>query len=195
METKKLAICAAVAALIVQGCSKDKEASPEVSEATAGGDAVAEAPATNKNIVETAQEAGQFNTLVQAVQAAGLADTLAGNGPYTVFAPTDEAFASLPEGTLESLLLPENKDKLTKILTFHIVEGNVTSDQVVGLSSAQTLEGGELSIAVDGADVKVGGADVVQADIPCSNGVIHVVNTVLMPAEGGAEAPVEGTEG
>lgn len=130
-------------------------------------------------IVETAVAAGNFTTLVAAVQAAGLVDTLNGDGPFTVFAPDDAAFAKLPEGTVESLL--NDIPHLTKILTYHVVPGAVHAADVAGLSSAKTVEGSELTF--DTSDgVKVNGATVVQADINASNGVIHVIDTVLIPA-------------
>lgn len=131
-----------------------------------------------KDIVDTAVAAGSFKTLVQAVQAAGLVETLKGAGPFTVFAPTDEAFARLPKGSLEALLA--DKAKLSAVLTYHVVPGNVTAADVVKLSTAQTVQGGTLRVDASNG-VKVDGATVVKADIACSNGVIHVIDTVLMP--------------
>ena len=133
----------------------------------------------SKNIVETAREAGSFTTLLAAVDAAGLGDTLADGGPFTVFAPTDEAFAKLPPGTVESLL--RDPARLTDVLTYHVVPGRVTAAQVVGLESATTVQGGELPIETNGG-VHVGGASVVSADIEAGNGVIHVIDRVLLPA-------------
>ena len=133
------------------------------------------------NIVETAVAAGSFDTLVAAVQAADLVDTLSGAGPFTVFAPTDAAFAALPDGTVESLLLPENKDQLVAILTYHVVPGRVTSDQVTGLSKATTVQGADLDISVDNGVVMINDAKVVTADVEASNGVIHVIDSVLLP--------------
>lgn len=133
-------------------------------------------------IVEVAAANGSFQTLVKAVQAAGLAETLSGEGPFTVFAPTDEAFSKLPEGTLEQLL--EDKERLTQILTYHVVPGRVTADQVQGIDSAETVAGGALSIRTEYGSVKVGDATVVQADVMASNGVIHVIDTVLLPDQG-----------
>jgi uncharacterized surface protein with fasciclin (FAS1) repeats len=134
------------------------------------------------DIVDTAVKAGSFKTLVTAVRAAGLADTLKGKGPFTVFAPTDEAFAKLPEGTIETLLKPENKDKLVAILTYHVVAGNVKAADVMKLRSVETVLG--QTVAIDAADgVKVNNANVVKADIDCGNGVIHVIDTVLLPSE------------
>ncbi|MBO9436608.1 fasciclin domain-containing protein [Ruegeria sp. R13_0] len=133
------------------------------------------------DIVDTAVSAGSFTTLVAAVQAAGLVDTLKGNGPFTVFAPTDEAFAALPEGTVESLLLPENKDKLVEILTYHVVPAKVMSGDIAGKrAKVLTVQGDRLSVNAKNG-VRVNGADVVQADIEASNGVIHVVDEVILP--------------
>lgn len=133
------------------------------------------------DIVDTAIAAGNFKTLVAAVQAAGLVDTLKGAGPFTVFAPTDEAFAKLPAGTVEDLLKPENKDKLVAILTYHVVPGKVMAADVAGKETmAKSVQGGE--ITVNGTNgVKVDGATVVQADIVADNGVIHVIDAVIMP--------------
>lgn len=133
-----------------------------------------------KDIVDTAVEAGSFTTLVAAVQAAGLVDTLKGDGPFTVFAPTDEAFAALPEGTVADLLKPENKDKLTAILTYHVVAGKVMSGDLSNDMMAETVQGGKVTIMTEGG-VTVDGANVVTADIETSNGVIHVIDGVIMP--------------
>jgi uncharacterized surface protein with fasciclin (FAS1) repeats len=132
------------------------------------------------DIVDTAVSAGSFNTLVAAVQAAGLVDTLKGEGPFTVFAPTDDAFAKLPEGTVESLLLEENKDQLVAILTYHVVAGSVMAADVVKLDSATTLQGGDVAIKVVDGKVMINDATVVTADIKTSNGVIHVIDTVIL---------------
>ncbi len=134
-----------------------------------------------KDIVETAVSAGSFNTLAAALEAAGLVDTLKGDGPFTVFAPTDEAFAKLPAGTVENLLKPENKDQLVKVLTYHVVPGIVSSKQVVKLESARTVEGQSVKIAVNGGSVMIDNAKVVKADVAASNGVIHVIDTVILP--------------
>jgi uncharacterized surface protein with fasciclin (FAS1) repeats len=134
------------------------------------------------DIVDTAVNAGSFKTLAAALQAAGLVDTLKGKGPFTVFAPTDEAFAKLPAGTVETLLKPENKAKLTAILTYHVVSGSVKAADVVKLTSAKTVQG--QTVAIDASEgVKINNAKVVKADIETSNGVIHVIDTVLMPKE------------
>jgi len=138
--------------------------------------------AAEKTIVETAVESGSFNTLVKAVQAAGLAETLSGEGPFTVFAPTDEAFETLPEGTLQSLLAADAKDQLTGVLTYHVVPGKVLAAQVVDLDGAQTVNGQRVQISAGESGVQVDGANVVQTDIECSNGVIHVIDAVLLPA-------------
>jgi uncharacterized surface protein with fasciclin (FAS1) repeats len=132
-------------------------------------------------IVETAVAAGSFNTLVAAVKAAGLVDTLSGPGPFTVLAPTDDAFAKVPSATLDSLLKPEGKEQLVKILTYHVIPGKVLSSQVVKLTSAKTVEGQD--VAIDASNgVKINNATVVKADIECDNGVIHVIDTVLLPS-------------
>lgn len=143
-------------------------------------DTPTEAP-VQADIVDTAIQAGSFNTLVAAVQAAGLEDTLRSEGPFTVFAPTDAAFAKLPAGTVESLLLPENKPKLVSILTYHVLSGAVLSTDIAGKSlNVATFEGSMVSIdATNG--VKINNASVVAADIATSNGVIHVIDTVIMP--------------
>ena len=132
-----------------------------------------------KNIVETAIDAGSFKTLVAAVEAAGLVDTLISDGPFTVFAPTDEAFAKLPKGTVESLL--KDKAKLTSILTYHVVSGKVMSKDVMNLKKATTVQGQDINIDTE-SGVKVNNANVVKADIETSNGVIHVIDTVILPA-------------
>ena len=131
-----------------------------------------------KNLVETAIEAGNFKTLIKAVQEAGLVDTLESEGPLTVFAPTDEAFEKLPEGTIESLL--NDKEKLTDILTYHVVPDKVTSDAVINLKSAKMANGKDVTIDSTNG-VKVNNANVVKTDIECSNGVIHVIDNVLVP--------------
>ena len=133
------------------------------------------------DIVDTAVGAGSFQTLTAALQAADLVDALKGPGPFTVFAPTDEAFAKLPEGTVESLLLPENKATLTSILTYHVVAGSVLAADVVNLSSATTLNGASVEINVSDNGVMVGTAKVIQTDIIASNGVIHVIDAVILP--------------
>ena len=134
------------------------------------------------DIVDTAASAGQFSTLVAAVKAAGLVDTLKGDGPFTVFAPTDEAFAKLPAGTVEDLLKPENKDKLVQILTYHVVPGKVMSSDILNKQvMAKTVEGGELNIDALNGGVSVDNAKVIKADIEASNGVIHVIDTVVLP--------------
>jgi uncharacterized surface protein with fasciclin (FAS1) repeats len=135
----------------------------------------------SQDIVDTAVAAGSFKTLVAALKAAGLVDTLKGKGPFTVFAPTDDAFAKLPAGTVDELLKPENKQKLIAILTYHVVAGKVTAAQAMKLNSAKTVNGQSLAISTDGGTVKINDATVTKADIMCSNGVIHVIDTVLMP--------------
>ena len=133
------------------------------------------------NIVETAVAAGSFTTLAKALQAAGLVDTLSGPGPFTVFAPTDEAFAKLPAGTLESLLKPENKEKLRGILLNHVVKGEVMAAQVVKLSSVKPIGGGTLAVHAQNGTVRIDGAKVIKTDVKATNGVIHVIDTVMLP--------------
>jgi uncharacterized surface protein with fasciclin (FAS1) repeats len=134
------------------------------------------------NIVETAIQNGSFNTLVAAVKAAGLVDTLIGEGPFTVFAPTDEAFGALPEGTVDTLVQPENKDQLTSILTYHVVAGKVMSGDLSDGMTATTVNGGDITIKITDGKVMINDAEVVIADVDTDNGVIHVINKVIMPA-------------
>lgn len=135
----------------------------------------------NKDIVDVAVAAGQFSTLAAALEAADLVDTLKGDGPFTVFAPTDEAFRKLPEGSLDSLLLPENRDQLVSILTYHVVAGKVMAADIVQLESATTVNGSDVDISVDGETVRIDQANVISADIAASNGVIHVIDAVILP--------------
>jgi uncharacterized surface protein with fasciclin (FAS1) repeats len=134
-----------------------------------------------KDIVDVAIENGSFNTLVAAVKAADLVDTLKGDGPLTLFAPTDDAFSKLPEGTVEMLLMPENKDKLVAVLTYHVVGGKVKAADVVKLKSAETVQGQSVMVSVTDGSVMIENATVVTADVMASNGVIHVIDTVLLP--------------
>ena len=135
------------------------------------------------DIVDVAVSAGSFETLVAAVKAAGLVEVLKGDGPFTVFAPTDEAFAALPKGTVETLLKPENKDKLIAILTYHVVPGKVMAKDVVKLSSAKTVQGQSVKVKASDKGVMIDGARVLKTDIPASNGVIHVIDAVILPSE------------
>jgi len=136
-----------------------------------------------KDIVDTAVATGSFNTLVAAVQAAGLVDTLKSKGPFTVFAPTDAAFAKLPAGTVENLLKPENKDQLVAVLTYHVISGKVMSADIAGKAlNAATVQGQSVAINATGSAVTVDAATVVSVDIEASNGVIHVIDTVILPA-------------
>ena len=139
------------------------------------------ASASQGDIVDTAIEAGNFKTLAAALDAAGLVETLRGSGPFTVFAPTDDAFAKLPEGTVESLLQPENREQLIAILTYHVVPGSVSAAQVGSMSSAKTVNGQSVTISSEGSAVKVDGATVVATDIAASNGMIHVIDSVILP--------------
>jgi uncharacterized surface protein with fasciclin (FAS1) repeats len=135
----------------------------------------------SKDIVETAMAAGSFNTLAKALQAADLVDTLKGQGPFTVFAPTDEAFAKLPAGTLNDLLKAENKQRLQRILSYHVVPGRVSSADVVKLRTAKAVSGDTIDIDTNGGTVRVDNARVVKTDVAASNGVIHVIDTVILP--------------
>ena len=135
----------------------------------------------DKTVVENAVNNENFSTLVTAVKAAGLAETLSGSGPFTVFAPTNAAFEKLPAGTVEKLLKPENKGQLVKVLTYHVVPGKVMAKDVVKLNKATTVEGSDVAIAVSGGTVTVDNAKVIKTDINSSNGVIHVIDTVILP--------------
>ena len=139
--------------------------------------------AAEKDIVDTAVSAGSFKTLVAAVKAAGLVQTLKGKGPFTVFAPTDDAFKKIPQDMINALLKPENKDKLTAILTYHVVAGKVMASDVVKMKAAETVNGQMVSINVKGKTVMIDNAKVIKTDIKCSNGVIHVIDTVILPKD------------
>ena len=143
----------------------------------------AQAQHGNQDIVDTAVAAGSFKTLAKALQAADLVGTLKGKGPYTVFAPTDEAFAKLPAATLQDLLKPENKAKLQRILTYHVVAGRVSSADVAKMRSAKAVSGDTIDIAANGGSVTVDDAKVVKTDIAATNGVIHVIDSVILPDE------------
>lgn len=165
-------------------CESSKQASPcETGSAYEGAAVLASFVQPEMNIVETAVKAGSFKTLVAAVQAAGLVEALSGDKPMTVFAPTDEAFAKLPKGTVEMLLKPENKELLKSILLYHVVPGDVRAEQVVGLTSAATANGQRVDISVSGDKVRVDEANVVKTDILTSNGTIHVIDRVIMPSD------------
>lgn len=166
-HVKNLTTLLAVGALLVSGAQS----------------AMAGCGTCDKTIVENASSIDGFKTLVAAVKAAGLVDTLSGKGPFTVFAPTDEAFKKLPKGTLETLLKPENKDKLVAILKYHVVSGKVMAKDVVNLKKAKTVQGSNVSIKVKEGKVMIDKATVAKADVACSNGVIHVIDTVILPKE------------
>jgi uncharacterized surface protein with fasciclin (FAS1) repeats len=164
-------------------CGSDKAATPATTAAPSAAATTAKPAASTADIVDTAVAAGSFKTLAAALTAAGLVDTLKGPGPFTVFAPTDEAFAKLPAGTLDDLLKPENKAKLAAILTYHVVPGKVAAADVVKLKMAKTVNGKDVTIAVTGADVMLNGTTkVTKTDIAASNGIIHVIDSVLLPA-------------
>ena len=169
MSSKRMAIITALVLALAVGV-----ASAAAGRATTAGPKMGE-----KNLVQTAVAAGQFKTLASLLQKAGLADTLQGKGPFTVFAPTDAAFAKVPKATLAALA--KNKAKLRAVLLYHVVKGRVTAAQAMKLRSAKTLQGKPLSIRVSGGKVIVGGATVVKANVLASNGVIHVINKVLIP--------------
>ncbi len=169
---RSIALALASLSLTLAACSSDTTPAAESPTANA---------TSRSDIVATAEGAGQFGTLLKAVRAADLEGTLKGPGPFTVFAPTDEAFAKLPAGTVESLLAPENKDKLKAILTYHVVSGKVPSSEAAKLTSAKTVNGKALTISRDRDTLKVDAARVVKADIEASNGVIHVIDAVVLP--------------
>jgi transforming growth factor-beta-induced protein len=170
---RTLLISLAAVALVVSACSTAASPTPEPATPS---------PAPAGDIVAVATEAGSFTTLLTAATAAGLVETLQGEGPYTVFAPTDEAFAALPEGTLEALLA--DPEALKKVLLYHVVEGKVISDQVVGLTTATTVEGSPIAISVKDGTVSLNdSAKVVTVDVMASNGVIHVIDAVILPPE------------
>ncbi|HMU46461.1 MAG TPA: fasciclin domain-containing protein [Chitinophagaceae bacterium] len=168
-----------LAALFMVSCgandSKEKEAAMET---PATEEVKMEAP---KNVVETAMASPDHSTLVAAVKAAGLVETLSGTGPFTVFAPTNAAFAALPAGTLDNLLKPENKADLTAILTYHVVPGKVMSSQLTDGQKVKTVNGAELTVSIKDGKVMIDGAHVTAADVDCSNGVIHVIDAVVLP--------------
>jgi len=147
------------------------------------GNLFAQGPMERPNIVEVAAKAGKFNTLIAAAKAGGLAGTLSGKGPFTVFAPTDAAFAKLGKETIANLLKPENKDQLVSILTYHVVAGKVPAAKVVGMKSAKSVQGSMLPIVVKDGKVTVAGANVVTTDVMASNGVIHIIDSVMLPPE------------
>lgn len=195
MKTNKMNLLAACAAfsIVVAGSavagscgsgasSGDTKVMQTAGYGSAGSAAHKASDAKSMDIVQTAISAGSFKTLVAAVQAAGLVETLQGKGPFTVFAPTDEAFAKLPKGTVEDLLKPENKQKLVSILTYHVVPGAVKAADVVKLSSARTVQGQNVEIKTNDGKVMVNNASVVKTDIDASNGVIHVIDTVIIPS-------------
>ncbi len=170
---------------VVAGVDTTAETMTDSNEAIA--ESVTETPESNmamspQTISEIAASSDSFKTLTKALEAAGLTDTLSGEGPFTVFAPTDEAFAALPEGTLEQLLQPENRDMLVQVLTYHVVEGSVMSGDL-STTEVPSLEGRSINVTVDEGSVMVNSANVVQADIEASNGVIHVIDKVILPPQ------------
>lgn len=173
-------IAAALLLMPVAVACQDQEVGTTPAPTTEESPSTTESTTSSQTIVETAIANGSFNTLVAALKAADLVDTLNAAGPYTVFAPTDEAFAALPAGVLDKLLLPKNKATLTKILTYHVVAGNVPAS-AVKTGPVPSVEGANLNLTADAGNVTVNGAKVVQADVAASNGVIHVIDAVLLP--------------
>ena len=169
---------AAMAGCAAEGSSVEPKTAATTSTTTTATD-VSTAPKAQKDIVDTAVAAGKFTTLVAALKAAGLVDTLKSPGPFTVFAPTDDAFAKLPAGTVDALL--KDKAKLTAVLTYHVVSGNVGASQAMQMSSAKTVQGKDLAIKTSGGAVMINDAKVVMPDVQATNGVIHAIDTVLMP--------------
>ncbi len=181
MKLLNILICLLVATcLLLSGCAEQaQEESMETEEMVTEEMETEEEEEVEMNIVETAVAAGSFDTLVTAVQAAGLAETLSGEGPFTVFAPTDEAFAALPEGTLDGLL--EDEEALASVLTYHVVAGKAMSGDLSDMMVLETVQGEEVTIYITDGNVMVNDANVVQADIETSNGVIHVIDKVILP--------------
>ncbi len=176
--TRSIAVTAfSLATVAALGCEATAEQAPAAPAPTAAADKAA----GQKDIVDTAVAAGSFKTLAAALKAAGLVDTLKGEGPFTVFAPTDEAFAKLPAGTLDTLLKPENKEKLKAILTYHVVPSKAMAKDLKDGQEVKTVNGKEVAVRIDGSKVMVGDATVSKADIATSNGVIHVIDSVLLP--------------
>lgn len=190
MRSSRLAVFAAlpVLALGVAACGDDED------ETAGGGTTTAETQtmAAGEDIVALAQGNEDLSTLVQAVTAADLVETLQGEGPFTVFAPTNAAFEALPDGTLDSLLEPENKDQLTEILTYHVVPGEYMAADLEDGQTLTTVQGDELTVAVNDGTVTVNGAEVATADVDASNGVVHVIDQVLTPPEGGSGTTTTG---
>ena len=178
MNKKMIALLLAIPALGlgVAACSDNGD-----SESNSGMNDVAKTPTDAADIVDVAADTPDLSTLVEAVTAAGLAETLQGEGPFTVFAPTNEAFDALPAGELDRLLKPANKAELAKILKYHVVSGEIMSSDLTNGQKAKTVEGGTLTVTINGKTVKVNDATVVKADVPASNGVVHVIDRVLLP--------------
>ncbi len=181
MVTRKVFVTGIASALVLSACAVPAAPPPTPTEPAPTPVPTTPPPTPVPDIVDTAVAAGTFKTLAAALEAAGLVETLKGEGPFTVFAPTDEAFAKLDKALLDDLLKPENKDTLVAILTYHVVAGKVTAADVVKLTSAKTVQGEEITIKVDGNMVMVNDAKVTATDIMASNGVIHVIDTVILP--------------
>ena len=186
MRTRTPLIAVAVAASLILAACGDDGATPETTVAPETTEAAAEttaAPAEAGDIVAVAVEAGSFTTLATALGAAGLVETLQGEGPFTVFAPTDAAFAALPEGLLDALLLPENAEVLTDILLFHVIVGSEVTSDLVAAGDVEMASGDTATIVVDGANISIAGAPITAVDVDASDGLIHVIDAVMVPAD------------
>jgi uncharacterized surface protein with fasciclin (FAS1) repeats len=168
-------------AIAASACAGEGAQQPPATADSAAADGAAAPAESESTLLQVAAAAGNFRTLAAAIQAAGLEETLSGPGPFTVFAPTDDAFAKLPPGTVDDLLKPENKAKLASVLAYHVVPGKLSAKEVVRSPTLKTVQGQSLAVKADGADVSIDNAKVVQADIMASNGVIHVIDTVVLP--------------
>lgn len=173
----------ALLALAVAACTDQPETAEEVPATMEEGEMMADTTATGGTIVDVVLDDDRFSTLALAIDSAGLDETLYGSGPFTVFAPTNEAFAALPAGTLDELLLPENREQLRNVLLHHVADGSVMAADVETMPTVTTLEGGDLSVSAEGDSVMVGEATVIEPNIEADNGVIHVIDAVLLPPE------------
>jgi len=165
----------------VSACASEGAQQPPVTADSAATESAPEGAKSEANLLQTAEAAGSFKTLAAAVKAAGLEETLSGPGPFTVFAPTDEAFAKLPAGTLDDLLKPENKSKLAAILTYHVVPERLNAKDVVASPTLKTVQGQSLTVKADGGSVSIDSAKVLKTDVMASNGIIHVIDSVVLP--------------
>ena len=178
-----LSLLSLLALLAVAACADQPETAEEVPATMEEGEMMADTTATGGTIVDVVLDDDRFSTLALAIDSAGLDETLYGSGPFTVFAPTNEAFAALPAGTLDELLLPENREQLRNVLLHHVADGSVMAADVETMPTVTTLEGGDLSVSAEGDSVMVGEATVIEPNIEADNGVIHVIDAVLLPPE------------